>query len=505
MAEDNTIRIDFPRGSSPRRLVAILMADIVGYSALTHRDELGTHNRVERLREDVILPAFREYHGTLRKQTGDGFLCTFESPVECVRCAIIIQQHMIGENLERPESEWIRFRIGINLGDVIFAGGDVYGDGVNIAARLEQLAAPGTIYISGGVYEQVRYKLVCGYQSLGERHLKNIQDPVPVYRVLPDPSAVVTVTKYNRWRLALLALPGIVLLTGGIGYYLWQRTPLQQPVSPTPPPTTAPSIQETQSLPIPPQSIPTPPQPIPVPATPIPKPPLQQQTMVQKPSPEPSRMNLPETVHITGGSFDMGSSEDPTEQPLHKVTVNTFVMGKDVVTVRQWRECVQAKACSYVPQGDGDQPLGNVSWNDTQQYLTWLSGVTNHQWRLPTEAEWEYAARAGTKTRFWWGDAMKPGMAMCKGCGVNPAKVAANPFGLYINDGVAEWVEDCWVKDYHGAPTNGSTRVVPGCSERVLRGASASNDQSYARPASRDFYDAMVRYPTHGFRIAGSL
>jgi formylglycine-generating enzyme required for sulfatase activity len=157
-----------------------------------------------------------------------------------------------------------------------------------------------------------------------------------------------------------------------------------------------------------------------------------------------------------------------------------------------------------VPRGGDDEPLGNVSWNDTQQYLTWLNATTQRPWRLPTEAEWEYAARGGSTTRFWWGDAMKVGMAICKGCGPRLPQIAANPYGLLVNDGVAEWVQDCWVKDYRGAPTNGSARQVPDCQYRVLRGASASNDLSYARPASRDYYDASVRYPTHGFRVAMS-
>jgi formylglycine-generating enzyme required for sulfatase activity len=230
--------------------------------------------------------------------------------------------------------------------------------------------------------------------------------------------------------------------------------------------------------------------------------------MVSPKPPSGAPITQPDTIGIVGGSFDMGSKDDPTEQPLHKVQVAPFLIGKGVVTVGQWRECVQANACSYVPLGDDDAPLGNVSWNDTQQYLKWLSGVTHRQWRLPTEAEWEYAARGGTKTRFWWGDAMKPGVAICKGCGDAKAMQAgtapANPYGLRINDGVSEWVEDCWMKDYRGAPANGAARTAPDCHERVIRGASPSNDASYARSASRDSYDASVRYPTHGFRIAAS-
>jgi formylglycine-generating enzyme required for sulfatase activity len=209
----------------------------------------------------------------------------------------------------------------------------------------------------------------------------------------------------------------------------------------------------------------------------------------------------------------MGSNDDSSEQPVHSVTVRPFLIGKYPVTVRQWRACVEAKACSYIPTGGDEAPVTNVSWADAQQFAGWLSSATQRQFRLPSEAEWEYAARGGTDSRYWWGNAMKPGLAGCKGCGgpsgaVQPANVGAlpaNPFGLHdIGGGVAEWVEDCWHKDYRGAPADGSAWLGTNCRERALRGGSWRNDPSYIRPASRDYYDATVRYPTHGFRLVRS-
>src|SRR6202020_780593 len=161
---------------STRILAAIMMGDIAGYSRLMGADERGTHARVQRLLRELIDPTIVEHRGRLVRSRGDGFLAMFDSPVEAVRCAIVIQQSMVGRNLELPDGQWIRFRIGVNLGDVIVEPADIYGEGVNVAARLEQLAEPGNIYISGGVYEQIRYKLVCGYQSLGDRKVKNILD-----------------------------------------------------------------------------------------------------------------------------------------------------------------------------------------------------------------------------------------------------------------------------------------------------------------------------------------
>ena len=171
--------------NSPRRLVAILLADISGYSRLMGSDEEGTHARIKRHRREIVEPTIQEHYGRLIRYTGDGFLAIFESPLEAVRCAIVIQQSMAARNLSLPKNHWIRYRIGVNLGDVIVEEDDVYGEGVNIAARLEALADPGGVYISGGVYEQVKNKLVCGYQSLGDEKLKNITDPV---RDLPGPA-----------------------------------------------------------------------------------------------------------------------------------------------------------------------------------------------------------------------------------------------------------------------------------------------------------------------------
>src|SRR6266571_6700040 len=205
-----------PEGPS-RRLAVILAADIVGYSRLMGIDEEGTHARVKRLRRELIDPTIVEHHGRLVKNTGDGFLVMFDSPVEAVRCAIVIQQSMIGRNAALPKLQWILYRIGVNLGDVIVEPEDIYGDGVNIAARLEGMAEPGTVYISGGVYEQIKNKLVCGYKALGDKKVKNITDPISVYRVLPDPSAIRT-TRQVRWLASMLVIY-VVAALGGAAYW----------------------------------------------------------------------------------------------------------------------------------------------------------------------------------------------------------------------------------------------------------------------------------------------
>src|SRR6202140_3637983 len=209
-----------PREATPRRLAAIVAGDISGYSRLMELDEEGTHARVKRIERELIEPSIAEHHGRLVKTTGDGFIAIFDSPVEAVRCGIVIQQNMIGRNAALPKHHWIEYRIGVNLGDVIIEATDVYGDGVNVASRLEGIAEPGQVFISGGIYEQIKHKLVCGYESLGDRKVKNITDPVRVYRVLPDPGAFHRTRKRRENILIFLLSLTLLVIAGGILWYL---------------------------------------------------------------------------------------------------------------------------------------------------------------------------------------------------------------------------------------------------------------------------------------------
>src|SRR6202041_1567817 len=212
-----------------RRLAAIVAADISGYSRLMQLDEEGTFARVTRQRRELIEPNLAEHNGKLITYTGAGFLAMFDSPVEAVRCAIVVQQSMVGRNASLPRDQWILYRIGVHLGDVIVEPEDIYGDGVNIAARLEGIANPGDLFISGGVYEQIKNKLVCAYQSLGDRQVKNITDPVNVYRVLPDPAALRQARK-PRWPMAMLALSvSVIAVVGGASWYFSLLQPRQMP------------------------------------------------------------------------------------------------------------------------------------------------------------------------------------------------------------------------------------------------------------------------------------
>src|SRR6266478_438915 len=166
-----------------RRLAAILATDLAGYSRLMGADEEGTLERLKALRRELLDPQIALHHGRIVKTTGDGLLVEFASVVDAVRCAVEVQQAMAERNTGLGADNCIELRIGINLGDVIVEGDDLYGDGVNIAARVEALTDPGGVFVSNTVYDHVRDRLPFVFEDLGEQQVKNIARPVRVYRV----------------------------------------------------------------------------------------------------------------------------------------------------------------------------------------------------------------------------------------------------------------------------------------------------------------------------------
>lgn len=209
-----------------RRLAAILAADAAGYSRLVQRDEQGTLKRLRGHRKEFIEPLVAEHHGRVVKLMGDGALIEFGSAVDAVHCAVLIQRGLAERESGAPEEAKIRFRIGINLGDVIHEDGDVYGDGVIIAARLEGLAEPGGICIARNIHNQVKGKLAFRFQPMGAKRVKNIAEPVEVWRVLPDGTAAPAAPARRRpaRKVALAVALALVLLTGtGVGGWWWHQ------------------------------------------------------------------------------------------------------------------------------------------------------------------------------------------------------------------------------------------------------------------------------------------
>jgi formylglycine-generating enzyme required for sulfatase activity len=223
-------------------------------------------------------------------------------------------------------------------------------------------------------------------------------------------------------------------------------------------------------------------------------------------------------VRIPAGTLMMGQgSKDPSAVPAHKVTLRGFALSTYPVTIAAWNACHADAVCGPAPhmaETRDDTPIHNVSWDDAQLFITWISRLGGHTYRLPTEAEWEYAARAGTTSRYWWGDSPGVALANCAACGgpqdpKAPLPVTMfrpNPFGLYgMLGGVAQWVQDCWAPNYGNAPTDGSARRLPCCMKHVLRGGSFRANLDDISPTARSNYDGPVRYLENGFRVARDL
>ena len=217
-----------------RRLAAIFAADMVGYSRLMEADEEGTIARQKAHLNEVFDPKIAAHNGRTVKTTGDGLLVEFASVVDAVRCAVEVQQAMAEREAGVPEDQRIVYRVGINLGDIVIDGGDVFGDGVNVAARLEALANPGEVLISGTVFDQLKKKLEYGYRIEGERKVKNIAEPVRAYTVLPDADAG-TVVGRRRWaskswtRPASAAAGALLLAAAVVWWQPWATDDGQKP------------------------------------------------------------------------------------------------------------------------------------------------------------------------------------------------------------------------------------------------------------------------------------
>ena len=218
--------------TTSRRLAAILAVDVAGYSRLMGADEEGTHERLRANIRELVDPKIKEHRGRIVKNTGDGLLAEFQSVVDAVRCAVEVQRGMLDREPELPEERRIRFRIGVNLGDVIAESGDIYGDDVNVAARLEGLAEPAGICVSGMVWDHIRNKLPFTFEDRGEQSVKNIALPVRVYALRPETIAELpamglpVAVSYRRsaTRLAIAAGMAAVLAISVGAWWLWPAT-----------------------------------------------------------------------------------------------------------------------------------------------------------------------------------------------------------------------------------------------------------------------------------------
>jgi len=222
-------------------------------------------------------------------------------------------------------------------------------------------------------------------------------------------------------------------------------------------------------------------------------------------------------VVVPAGSFTMGGSTE-YDRPAHRVAIDKpFAIGRYEVTFADWQKCMADKACTHNPGDRGwgrdNRPVMDVSWLDAKAYAAWLSKKSGQTYRLPSEAEWEYAARAGTRTPYWWGQDIGSRKANCRECNTGQAprtlpvgSFEPNPFGLYDTAGnVAEWVEDCWNDNYRGAPGDGSAWTTGQCRLRGLRGGSFDSQPNYLSSGARFRYDQDVPYSGNGFRLVREI
>ena len=224
--------------------------------------------------------------------------------------------------------------------------------------------------------------------------------------------------------------------------------------------------------------------------------------------------NGPEMVTIPAGRFQMGGNRYDSEKPIHLVSIKTFAMSRYEITFDEYDAFAKATGKTKPNDhgwGRGNRPVINVSWHDAVAYTEWLSEQTSQQYRLPTEAEWEYVARAGTETNYWWGNEIGKNWANCDGCGgewdnkqtAPVGSFKANPFGLYDTAGnVWEWCADNWHGNYKGAPTDGSVWKGGNKDRRVLRGGSWAFIPDDCRTVVRIWYSSNLRDQDFGFRVA---
>jgi formylglycine-generating enzyme required for sulfatase activity/class 3 adenylate cyclase len=482
-----------------RRLAAILSADVSGYSRLMGEDDEATLRTLSEYR-DLQFALISSRRGRVVNAPGDALLAEFSSVIDAVTCAVEIQRALAERNDRLAENRRMEFRIGIHLGDVLVKEGALYGDGVNVAARLEGLADGRGICVSRTVYEQIHRKLDCPLEYMGEYLVKNIAQPIEVYgvRVFPgDRPQQRRRTPPKAWHGAALGAAAVLLIQGA-AWWVW-RDDLVFHLREAP---AKPGLTEA----------------------------LRARLAVKPLSGDlsPGKTfrhceECPEMAVMPPGSFTMGS---PPEEPGHRseegparpvAIPKAFAIARFETTFAQWDACMAAGGCAHRPQdrgwGRGNMPVIYVHWQDAQDYVIWLARHTGHAYRLPSEAEWEYAARAGSQAPFWWGKELKPDQANCDRCGRNPSRQTApvgsfppNPFGLFdMHGNVWEWTGDCWNGTLAGAPSGGEAWTSGQCDLRVLRGGAWGLAQESIRAARRIPGKLDARSGKQGFRVAMTL
>lgn len=566
-----------------RKLAAILVADVVGYSRLIADDEEATLRRLE-VHRTLWQDCVAKTGGRIFNTAGDAVLAEFQSAVEAVRCALDFQAQAKKQNDGLVTSRQMHFRVGITIGDVVERRGDLLGDGVNIAARLQTLAGPGSICVSSWVREAVANKVSVPFTDMGDQTVKNIPTPVRAYMIGEPSSAVrdamAALPKQDflsravsSWR-GMAALVG-VSAAGVLGAILLMSQFRTAPPAATPgtakitPAPDKPAVKTAETAPEPKtKSEPANSKQVPPEAK---LPPATKSATTAPPRVDPSvRIGMlteaterglrvgdrfkecetcPEMVVIPRGEFTMGSApgqpgHEPDEAPTRKVTMRTAIaVARHAVMVGEFETfvaltgyrpgagCRVFESGRWVERADlsfrnpgfeqaADHPVVCVNWSDAKAYADWMTSRMNADYRLPSEAEREYATRAGSTGAFWWGNEIDPSRAAydwSHAFGAGPKSTARrgthpvaafqpNPWGLFqLHGNVSEWVEDCWNDSYRGAPVDGTAWTAGDCKRRVLRGGSWGYTPKDLRSAYREGATLSNRNFNFGFRVVRVL
>jgi len=498
--------------TSDIRLAAILAADVAQYTRLVEADTLGTVSAWTTARDEQIEPGVARHNGTIVKFTGDGFLAEFPTVQTAVECAIELQDELAINPL--------MFRMGVSMGDIVDDGRDIHGEGINIAARLEAIATPGGICISGDVYNLVRNRIDEEFEDLGQHKIKHVSMKIAIYAIkrFNAPNGISEERQTNSEQVARIRegsnwfkpwqawSAGLLILAfASIGMFGFQSQP------PPSEETAANERRNTQSMQ--PNIMPTPPT---LKPAVIPKGPLIPGKSFQDCDICPVMFVVP------AGNFMMGwKVGDADEKPVHEVTIpNNFAVGKYEVTFREWDACVASGGCgAYRPDDKGwgrlTRPAINVSWTDAQDYITWLRDRTGKKYRLLTEAEWEYAARGGSSSKYPWGvtlDAGKANYGRYRNRTVPVGTYEANAFGLHdVIGNVWEWVADCYSKSAYKSHAAYPAPVLDNQAtcRRVLRGGAWNVDMSdgydLLRTSIREKAKRKGRYSFFGVRVARDI
>lgn len=469
------------------RLASIVSIDIVGFSTMSERDQRNAARKVEGLRARIDACA-RKHGGRLFNTAGDGFMLEFASAGSALSA--------IQDILDKRAKGEPPIRVGAHVGDVVVtATEDLLGHGVNVAARLQELAESGTALVSAEFRSMARSSPQAAFQSKGHKPLDNMEQRVQTFEILSKRQRFARgARRAGTMTVALAALAGAVYMAP-TAYRAFQELSgnQSQAAAAANPQTQQEELRQAASE--------------------VAAPPARQPGEIIR-----DCENCPEMVVLAGGLFTMGSPADEAgrradEGPQREVSIAPFALSKTEVTFAQWDACLAGGGCNgYSPpdggQGRGNRPVTNVSWEDAQAYLQWLNSRANGpRYRLASESEWEYAARAGGNTAYAFGARVTATQATYRvRASSMVAAHEANSFGLFdMHGNVAEWVADCYAPNYELAPIDGAPVQSDECVRRVNRGGGYVDQAVALRAAARQPAQASLRSPSVGFRVAREL